>query len=632
MGYSRRAVAVQPHPTTEECMMVSVKEYTATNTTTWPWPTVKKPWTWGGFENTYDAPCGSCEEESPLHDEHPLGIEDQEGADPGPLPELSVCYTCMHSHWNQSVGKWVKCMTCDCPKWKEQQAEQKLVPKLIHGQIKKVPAYSMTATEASMAAATLLKFNTCYSCGEPHYNSSIHQYEIIPTCPYGNPKAWTCDCQYQYWQADACPYCEQIYVPGGADEYTMHSDKSRWSPEQQLGTKAGLNPRMNLSRQCANFYVLEQLHSRLFPWDGDVRVPRGMYPVQFGSDTRTELLAYAVGKAFTTLEETLADQFCKYLIMACGGELRHAYSRAGHRKVALPGSCKHVCTVAKDGKMACCGAHKTHGARCCKHKHNKDGVLTQDCCSVPGAAFPFTTSSIYTGLSCACPSIHKHRGLHPGSGYKKCSLGLEGCGLVSGCEHLHSQKCCKHKCKPTCCRHKCRNDSDCGGKRPPFEPTPLIRQFMHDHNQGSRSRAWGDWLIVVADKGSEVLLEAALAFNDYDWGFSDGKCSYGGPSWGQACDFVYHYHKGTMSKRSFIDRCWTLHHNGGCIFNKYYQQVGRLNNVLKIQAESHDYTQLVPYASLYVQEMWTSSEALHNKDSHKDQLVMRLSTTARSLT
>ncbi len=153
-----------------------------------------------------------------------------------------------------------------------------------------------------------------------------------------------------------------------------------------------------------------------------------------------------------------------------------------------------------------------------------------------------------------------------------------------------------------------------------------LKPYLSAHSGGSRSGAWKTWLVLVAKEGSEMLLEAADAFDDYAW-----NKSYGGPNWAIAARVAYEYHKNVISKRVFIDRCWTLQHNGGCIFNKFYGGMGGLKAVLETQA-TEPYTALVPSASKYVKELWNGVQRAQAKEDSQQRIIERLTSTVRSLT
>ncbi len=78
----------------------------------------------------------------------------------------------------------------------------------------------------------------------------------------------------------------------------------------------------------------------------------------------------------------------------------------------------------------------------------------------------------------------------------------------------------------------------------------------------NRDRAWKAFVSLVEVKGPEVLFDADTLFREF------GSCSYGGEKWGMAAKVVGQYLKGNMPDWLFVDRVFTLQHNGGCFLNK----------------------------------------------------------------
>lgn len=83
-----------------------------------------------------------------------------------------------------------------------------------------------------------------------------------------------------------------------------------------------------------------------------------------------------------------------------------------------------------------------------------------------------------------------------------------------------------------------------------------------------RSRAWGGWKKVFEKIGVEALDDMAELFEEFE---GDG---YGGPLWADAARILAQRLRGELgpderiNKRMFVDRVWTLEHNGGCFLNK----------------------------------------------------------------
>lgn len=83
-----------------------------------------------------------------------------------------------------------------------------------------------------------------------------------------------------------------------------------------------------------------------------------------------------------------------------------------------------------------------------------------------------------------------------------------------------------------------------------------------------RRGAWARWYYIYKDNGPESLLKMAELFHEFGGG------SYGGPPWANAAEILYHRETGQLgpdaftNKQLFVDRVFTLEHNGGCFLNK----------------------------------------------------------------
>ncbi len=83
-----------------------------------------------------------------------------------------------------------------------------------------------------------------------------------------------------------------------------------------------------------------------------------------------------------------------------------------------------------------------------------------------------------------------------------------------------------------------------------------------------RSASWFAWKDAVDMVGPEIFLDAALLFREF------GGTSYGGKKWAVPSEIVHMRLTDAlgptdfMNRKLFIDRVWTLEHNGGCFLNK----------------------------------------------------------------
>lgn len=335
--------------------------------------------------------------------------------------------------------------------------------------------------------------------------------------------------------------------------------------ERAVGVKAGLDAYRRLSSDCADFYVLESMHNELFPWNGDARWKKGMYPIGFDRalglyDKRHELRAYSVKNTLETREQKLAKEFVTYLSLACGGELRHIKRFLGSQTVTKNVHClhKHVSTL------------------CCTHEELHWGELH---------ILPI----------CGCLSRHKH-------------------GVDFACMLEHPIG-----CEYDCCGHRCSDDNGCITIEKSYEPSTRVVKYLQTmkkvaHDDHERATGWAQWRRLSKRSLVAWMEECAAAFKAPIWS-SGGGGGYGGPRWGTAAELVVSYLRADITARTFLDRCWSLQHNGGCIFNKFYQMhrdasssTDSLMSVLVIQS-NNDYKSLATsYCSPYVRELWDSHE------------------------
>jgi hypothetical protein len=78
-----------------------------------------------------------------------------------------------------------------------------------------------------------------------------------------------------------------------------------------------------------------------------------------------------------------------------------------------------------------------------------------------------------------------------------------------------------------------------------------------------RSAMWDEFVRLVSRKGASVLLVGAELFRE----FGDGN-GYGGEPWAIAAEITAKRLSGKMPAWLFVDRMFTLEHNGGCFMNK----------------------------------------------------------------
>lgn len=82
------------------------------------------------------------------------------------------------------------------------------------------------------------------------------------------------------------------------------------------------------------------------------------------------------------------------------------------------------------------------------------------------------------------------------------------------------------------------------------------------HLPGPRESAWKYWKILRARGGTDILVDTAKLFREIIGG------SVGGENWAIATDLLHARLTGRISPEQWVDRCWTLQHNGGAFTNK----------------------------------------------------------------
>ena len=296
--------------------------------------------------------------------------------------------------------------------------------------------------------------------------------------------------------------------------------------EQQMGESLGLQL-FDLSSACADFYVLEDLHNQLWGWNGiggdanDQESRRKNIEVreQFRG-THMEVLATAVHRDLQCKVDYLAEQFSTYINIACGGELRHGLQL--YMKDRWVKNCLHT-----EHKKDCCAHGKAHTFYFCGY----DSTYGQN--------------ADFTEPVCGCKCHHRHT--------TKCKLKLKGCAVEG------------------CCGHKCSTESGCITKGVQTLHTERIERYRKrwSNGGGSRVSGWRDWHELSKRNPARWLQDCADHFNGDAWG---GEGGVGGPRWGLAANIGAAYLRGEMTKRTFIDRCWSLQHNGGCLFNKFWAE------------------------------------------------------------
>jgi hypothetical protein len=87
--------------------------------------------------------------------------------------------------------------------------------------------------------------------------------------------------------------------------------------------------------------------------------------------------------------------------------------------------------------------------------------------------------------------------------------------------------------------------------------------LLYNEMEGcDRANAWVKWAFIREQVGPQALLDAAELMLDIRRG------GYGGPPWAAAARIVYDRVTGKLDARTFVDRVFTMQHNGGSLLNK----------------------------------------------------------------
>ncbi len=127
-----------------------------------------------------------------------------------------------------------------------------------------------------------------------------------------------------------------------------------------------------------------------------------------------------------------------------------------------------------------------------------------------------------------------------------------------------------------------------------------------------RHEAWLIWVEMheAGEMDYALSIPAIITAFDHKYWQSSGA---GGHTWATVARVALDYYNNKLSKRVFIDRCFTLEHNNGCVFDKAFKVKG-VQDVLKIQ-EGAPYDTLVSYASRPVRRAW-NSRRVHSRRAY----------------
>ena len=123
-----------------------------------------------------------------------------------------------------------------------------------------------------------------------------------------------------------------------------------------------------------------------------------------------------------------------------------------------------------------------------------------------------------------------------------------------------------------------------------------LTSFIQQTCQGNSLLGWPPFR-RQANSDAYRLAEAA---------FLGPGAEYGGDAWAPVARLLAQHADGTLSDRLFIDRCFTLEHNNGCLFDKFFDTWDMLAT-LDAQAEG-DLSALATRASAQVRRLWDRHE------------------------
>lgn len=389
-----------------------------------------------------------------------------------------------------------------------------------------------------------------------------------------------------------------------------------------VGKKLGLNYDLVLAEECANFYVLEDLVNNLTErrhWGANGRLTGPRYPKEFMSDSRVELLAYSALKTMDTLQERIAKEVVHYLSIACGGELRHIrrHLRGGPKYTH---TCKHKCgpkCCAHDCNIWDCASAVPVTAEAygdlvqtcmrCYHLHwtedSEHCLPCPECNAESGSECLSYTDGLVNGgpsvdfnspSDCSCVCGHSHE--------KNCSDGHRGCTV---------QFCCGHTCDAQTPESRCWTLTKIKSQVSPRVQKYLDEVWSTNHSRrGDRNFGWEVWQRMSKRTLAQWMYECAESFEMPVWG-----ASFGGKKWAIAARLAADYLSGVITSQTFLDRCWSLQHNGGCIFNKFYPNLKHLMVVLEVQSQN-DYVVLASvHCSGYVRGLWYDTQEMLAKQT-----------------
>ena len=88
--------------------------------------------------------------------------------------------------------------------------------------------------------------------------------------------------------------------------------------------------------------------------------------------------------------------------------------------------------------------------------------------------------------------------------------------------------------------------------------------------------------------------------------------NFGGVAWARVVVALREHLKGSIKRRIFVDRCFSLGHNSGCVFDKLWA-TGGMHTVLASHGID-DYATLLHHASAQVRRLWRQRNWITRQD------------------
>lgn len=134
-----------------------------------------------------------------------------------------------------------------------------------------------------------------------------------------------------------------------------------------------------------------------------------------------------------------------------------------------------------------------------------------------------------------------------------------------------------------------------------------LKPFLKEAARADRGTAWLVWGVIRRAWGIDALYLAEQTFDIPGW-----RGAFGGDAWRSIAKVLRSYLEGRMTDRIFVDRCFSLEHNGGCVFNKLFC-VRNVPTVLSAHGND-EYDTLLSFASDETKCLWRRYEVLRRKD------------------